>query len=425
MPSNLVLITTAYPSSSVTEEVFISPELEALSREFDRVIIAPLFRRGRAQAIERPNVSVDWSIADSASTRCKLLKLPMLASYYVTNNYKKIHESCGGIKQFVTQSFYAMNVEITRRQLKKIITRHNLDVRSTVFYTFWFDYPTISLAELSKEMPIHIVSRAHGYDIYDHLAPNRPQYLRKDALSRIEYLFPASLDGEKYLRNTYPGNDHKIARRILGSVKRRFDCLARCNTPESGCVTFLSVARVSPEKGVLRNLDFVITFSKFHSNLAIKWIHVGDGPEMDTLRNSCEKSTLPQNLTVDLRGAMPNDAVHDIYSSQPIDWVMLFSDYEGGCPIAVSEALSYSVPVIANAVGGVPEIMTPCTGITVSHGTPAEEIAQMVTDAMNNRKGYIQMKSNAAKRWEEQFNARKLRRDFAIELRTLLDRDHE
>ncbi len=420
MPSNLVLITTAYPSSSVTEEVFVSPELEALSREFDRVIIVPLHRYGAASEVKGPGIIIDWSIADSLSSRCKIFKLPALCSSYVRSNYARLLKSNNNLSQFISQSFYCMNVEICRRKLKRIISKYGLDTKSTVFYTFWFDYQAISLYELSKEMPLTFVSRAHGYDIFDHAAPNRPSYLRALAMTGIKALYPASREGERYLKDRYPGNDHKIHTRILGSDKDNPDYKAKCHDEESGMITFLSVARVSPEKGVTRNLEFVIQYAKVHKDKTVKWIHIGDGPEMNTLSQSCGKEAIPVNLEIELRGSLHNSAVHTIYHTEPIDWVMLFSDYEGGCPIAVSEAISYAVPVIGNAVGGIPEIITPDCGITVAHGTPPAEIVKKIDEVMSDRNAYLSMRETAHNRWKEKFSAGKLRAEFASELTDLI-----
>lgn len=416
MPRNVVLVTTAFPSASVTEEAFITPEIEDLSKRFDRVIIVPLLNNGSIKEIAYPCVTVDWSVADSLSTRYKLLKLPYLFKPRVMRNYPEIIKTAGGVRRFISRALYCMNVEVMRCKLKKIMRRHSLSAVATLFYTFWFDFTTIALAQMGETAPLHIVSRAHGYDIYDHLATNRPPHLRQRALNRMTRLYPASRNGELSLRHSYPGNDDKISMRILGSVKRDINFRTPCHSCGSGQVTFLSVARVSPEKGVRRNLDFVIKYSQIHPEQSVKWIHVGDGPEMHILKAESKSDSVPANLTIELRGAMPNDDVHRIYESESIDWVILFSDTEGGCPISLSEAISYSVPVIANAVGGVPEIVTPDTGITVKPGTDPKEIVAAVDGIMEDEQKFRKLKDTAFIRWKDRFCAKKLREDFVAEI---------
>lgn len=415
MPRNVVLVTTAFPSASVTEEAFVTPELEALSTKFDRVIIVPLLNNGSTKEITYPGITVDWSVADSLSTRCKPLKLPYLFKPRVMRNYPEIAKTAGGVRRFISRALYCMNVEAIRVKLKRIIRRHGLSADSTVFYTFWFDFPTVALARIAEKEPIHIVSRAHGYDIYDNRAPNRPPHLRQRALSRMTRLYPVSREGERYLSHAYPGNDDKISMRRLGSVKPDIQSLTPCHSPGSGMMTFFSVARVSPEKGVMRNLDFVIEYSRIHPEQSVKWIHVGDGPEMPLLKVGSKKDVIPSNLTIELRGAMPNDEVHRIYTTETIDWIILFSDSEG-CPISLSEAISYSVPVIANAVGGVPEIVTPDTGITVKPGTDPKEIVAAVDGIMEDGQKFRKLKETAFIRWKDRFCAKKLREVFVAEI---------
>lgn len=41
-PSTLILISSAFPAVTLTEQVFIMPELRALARRFERVIVMPM-----------------------------------------------------------------------------------------------------------------------------------------------------------------------------------------------------------------------------------------------------------------------------------------------------------------------------------------------------------------------------------------------
>ncbi len=68
-----LLITESYPLGGLTEEAFVLPEIKALGEVFDKVVVAPVTRRGVAAADSMPaNVIIATDIADSARSRQKM-----------------------------------------------------------------------------------------------------------------------------------------------------------------------------------------------------------------------------------------------------------------------------------------------------------------------------------------------------------------
>jgi len=104
---------------------------------------------------------------------------------------------------------------------------------------------------------------------------------------------------------------------------------------------------------------------------------VGDGQ----LRSSVESQAVAANLggVVRLLGAR-ND-VPELLSRAAC--LLLTSTYEG-CPLAVLEAMAAGVPVVAEAVGGVPELVVHSeTGILVEPGRPdlvASALSELLAD---------------------------------------------
>lgn len=416
MESTIVLVTTSYPTAGITEAAFIEPELGALSRNFSRVILLPVIDGGQRPRMEWANVEVDCSLAEKPSALSRLGHLRFLPGAFGLRDLGSMVKGSRSAGMFVSRCLYYMNVERLRRGFASLIDRRGLDLSQTLFYTFWFDFPTVALARLSLSREIRIVSRAHRYDLYDESFRNRPPELRRFALSRLSGLFAVSEAGAAHLNRLYPGFEDRIGVRHLGSSKPDHDFIAVANEAESGCQTFLSVSRVDPEKAVSRNLEFVAAVARRCPAKKIRWIHVGDGSEMEVLRVRCrEVLSATGNLTVELRGALPNREVHRLYRSEKLDWLILFSDSEG-LPITICEGLSYGVPVIANAVGGVSEIVSPEAGLTVVPGTAPEMIAERVCSCMDDPEAYVRLKRGAHERWSWMFSSAALREHFAIEM---------
>lgn len=421
MRRNLLLVTTAFPSRNLTEEAFVLPEIESLSRHFDKVLIVPMLDSGQSIAIDWPNVEVDFSVAKKMACRFKLSKLKRLVTPAVIKSSPAVIAESKSLKNFFEKSFFIANSHLLSKLFNKLCRCHGLSLTDTVFYTFWFDHATSALVEMAGgDERVRIVSRAHGHDVYDLVTgQNRFRRLRELTLQRITSLYPVSAAGADYLNRLYPGHRDKMHLRPLGSQKPLRDAIAKCHTDADNRLTFFSTARVAPEKRVSKNLDLVIEVAHKFPDKLITWIHVGDGPLMSRLEDKCATERLPDNLTVKLLGALPNEKVHQIYMSETIDFFILLSSSEGS-PVSICESLSYGVPVIATNVGGVGDMFSPCEGLLVDENSSPADIAASLVAIVNDRQRYLAMKSAAFSRWSSCYDSEALREDFSKELASLL-----
>ena len=65
---------------------------------------------------------------------------------------------------------------------------------------------------------------------------------------------------------------------------------------------------------------------------------------------------LPEQVTVNFTGTVANKDVYDTYASTPFHVFVNVSKSEG-VPVSIMEAMSFSIPVIATAVGGTSELV--------------------------------------------------------------------
>lgn len=93
---------------------------------------------------------------------------------------------------------------------------------------------------------------------------------------------------------------------------------------------------------------------------------IGDGPEAGAVARAVESS--PDGDRVSILGAMPRESVLDWVRAA--DGALLSSDWEN-FPHSAVEALAVGTPVIATAVGGVPEIVE--TGVNGTLVAPGDE----------------------------------------------------
>ncbi|MDE5875102.1 MAG: glycosyltransferase [Muribaculaceae bacterium] len=409
--NTLVLISDAFPYDSMTEISFIVPEIESLSKMFDRVIIAPRLKRGENIDIDLSTLPDNVEISDSLliypSIREKICAVPYVAKAII---YDLKHTS-GSLRDILAYSSY---VEIYRRLLKKFIRENNLDLSNTLFYTFWFDFSTASLS-LIKDAKI--VTRTHGHDLYE----DRyfiSKWWRLRSLSAVRGVFTVAEASRKYLTTLYPNYASKIFLSRLGTVNNNQPDTAK-NLPDAENdglrLSLVGISRLSPEKGVIRQFEFITQLARKHPEMQISYVHIGDGPLRSEVRQIITKA--PDNLNIDLKGALHNSKVHEILSSYHFDASLLLSDSEGGCPIALCETLSYGIPAVATAVGGIPEIISGGGGILLETDADYESFEKAILSITDNP---VSFRSEALRNWNDNFRSDRLRTEFAARLTELL-----
>jgi len=113
----------------------------------------------------------------------------------------------------------------------------------------------------------------------------------------------------------------------------------------------LCVGRLSYEKG---HVDLLRAFPKIRALMddsRLQLVLVGEGPERRRIEELCRRLNLSDVVT--LAGQQ-----HEIDSYYAIADIFLLPSLSEGCPNVLLEAMAAGVPVVATAVGGVPEVAT-------------------------------------------------------------------
>lgn len=131
--------------------------------------------------------------------------------------------------------------------------------------------------------------------------------------------------------------------------------------------TFVFVGRLTRAKALPTAIDAVAAVP------AARLVVVGDGPERNAWQRHAADS--PADGRVEFRGALPRDDALEVVAGATA--ALLSSDYEN-LPHSAVEALSVGVPVVATAVGGVPEVVHDGrNGLLVQPGRPGELAAAL------------------------------------------------
>ncbi len=404
----LVLVTDTFPQPTATEPSFVTPELEALKKRFEQVIIVPTTTVGDGLQAELSGIETEMGWALGADWRWRICR-----ARYLTRPRVWL-DSRGDLSR--RGLAFGVAAHAFARFLRRMMRRRGLEWTDTLFYTFWFDFPAAALSLLkTRNRDIRYVARAHGHDMLTTLGG----HLRRKMLREAECVFAASEAGAQYIRKHFPSPDEgdKAIAETLGCEKLSPEALADRHVRSDRQWTFLSVARVDANKRVALNAKLLKALAVARPDAMIRWIHVGDGPEMGEVIAELEPK--PDNLTVELRGALTNEDVQKLYRDEKIDWTMLLSLQEGGRPIAVCESLAYGVPVVASDIPGLNEVVDDDCGMLLPTDVTDEEFVRGIAPYLDSDVRSAAMRASAHERWVERFDARKLRTDFVERLASI------
>ena len=147
---------------------------------------------------------------------------------------------------------------------------------------------------------------------------------------------------------------------------------------------------------------FILTaqyMKKTYPNLAASFHIYGDGPLNDELKLLNKKSQTED--IVHFEGHCDN-----LYTElQKMDVLLMTSDHEG-LPMILLEAMALQTPIIAHAVGGIPNLLDhgKCGTLVDAHN--AQSYAEAIINLINQPKQHQQLAHQAFKRLEQNYSAR-------------------
>lgn len=148
----------------------------------------------------------------------------------------------------------------------------------------------------------------------------------------------------------FRAGDQGAARRALG-------------LPEQGRL-LLFVGNLKPEKGCLDALAALPAVRERHPGARMAF--VGDGPARERLRAAAAANGLSDAVL--LAGARGHGELPTWMQAADL---LLLPSHNEGVPNVVLEAMSCGLPVVASAVGGIPEVLPPQAGLLVPARDPA------------------------------------------------------
>lgn len=273
----------------------------------------------------------------------------------------------------------------------------------STIYCYWNNERSYAASLLKSENVVgRVVSRIHGYDLYEDRKPKNYMPLKSQLIGNFDEIYPLSRQGAQYLQSRYGADLGKIFIAPLGVVLPELDQIE--GRQDDSHFFLLSVANCVPVKRIDRIVAALTIASSYVPHVNFMWTHIGGGPLLSSLeRHASDRLSSISNVSFEFKGELINSDVRAYYLNNRVDVFVNSSDSEG-VPVAIMEAMSFGIPVIAPDVGGVSELVNDDTGWLIPHGTTDEQLGEFIVAAVTDKDIY-ERRENARRKIEESYNA--------------------
>lgn len=379
MANVLLIFTEQFPYGK--SEPFLQTELAFLSSRFDNIVLVPLIISAETTRNLPQNVSVDTSFAMTRNTIPKLVGavVQMLGTAAVyrefVNRATRILKP-RPLKRFLRASLHLGQIQHWLRAYARALSADT----TLLCYTYFVTGVTMGIGTIKQSIKTKLISRGHGFDVYEDDYPGRYIPYQHQALQQLDAFFPISQHALGHLQRQYGKLPFVAEVSRLGILPSKGVNL----TPDDRVLSLVTCSSLIPLKRIDVFINALTLFSRQHPEIKVNWQHIGDGP----LRHDIEQRAnahLPPSVVWQILGHIPNAAIFDLYQRHSFDLFVNLSTTEG-IPVSIMEAYSCGIPALATDVNGVPEIVNKDNGILL----PVAITPSVVADALWQ---YVQLPS--------------------------------
>ena len=311
--------------------------------------------------------------------------------------------------------FFACAEEFYRFLKKEMI--NSLSEKEGIFLNYWCNAYSLSLVLHKKKYTnLRLVTRLHGYDLYDERYAYGRQPFKKMINEGMDEMFFVSYNAREYYLKRHPELEREKTHVSSLGVERRTFVENRAQKENS----FLMVSCSSTIS--LKRVELIIqALALLRTDVSVRWFHFGDGNQQADMKLLAEKMLGKRNdIFYSFMGNVANEEIKQFYCKQRPDCFITVSSTEGS-PVSVMEALACGIPVIGTAVGDIP-YMIDGNGILLSINPKPEEIAdaikKLINCALEERQA---MRGRSVQLWEERYDREKNEQAFVGELKKMLN----
>lgn len=375
MKKNLILATECFPFGR-GEKPLIQTELDALIENFNLTIVSHAPRELLEDKENRTQFGENVKVVNIDMNMSIIYKFFYSIRFFLDlDGWREIISILKTKKKFFTCLYQSMGYYVLAMYNWRQMRKQNVleDQKDTIYYSYWFFYYTYSITKFRKKFKnLEVVTRVHGFDLYNERYKGERQPFRKQADNRLDrILFVCETAKQYYINQAY---SRDVSRYLVARMGTKLPVVTTKEKETSANFILVSCSNLIE----LKRIPLIIkALAEWDGKRIIEWHHFGDGENKESIVELAEeKLNKKSNICYYLHGFTPHDKVMKFYSENRIDCFINVSETEG-CPVSIQEAMSYWIPIIGTNVGGVSELIQG-NGILLNADVTAEEVYQAI-----------------------------------------------
>ena len=388
---DLWLFTTRFPYGQ--GEPFLENELPFLAERFARIRLIPLVRDHGMRMVP-PNVEVVPPPSDPYAVASPLRMLAYARTWWQMRRVVRASAPSVVRERLWPDARAAMRQALERMHRYRTGLFREFDPERVLLYSYWMaDHATaLSLLQLGDPR-VRFTARMHGFDLYADRWPGHWPFFQDLQMAHVDRVHLVSKAGLDHLTARYPQHADRCELSRLGTFDHGTGPWAP--SPE---LRIASASHLVPIKRVALLIEALRRVRR-----PVRWVHFGEGPERAALEAAI--ATLPPHVRAELPGNIANQELLAWYRRTPVDLFVHLSSTEGGVPVALQEAASFGIPLLAADSGGVREIVGPVTGTLLPHEPGVDAIAQHLETFQDGPHYTVPFRAGVRAVWAQGFKA--------------------
>lgn len=398
MMRNILLITQGFPYGQ-KERGFLPAEYDALHEHHHLTVLAFDNKESIVHPVHEDVEHLRYSWPEHFSllqllAQFRYREVRADAALAFRNEKKQFPKRAAAIAAF------SLRAEQMLPRLREIVIQKNIDI----IYTYWCIQATIAALRLKKEFPaLKVITRFHGMDLYPERREAKWQTMYPFVAAESDGLLFVSETGREFFLDTW-GRQWQKKTKVSYIGCRAMPVLPQRDT--SAKLVLVSCSNMIPIKRIELLMD---ALPMLPDELQVEWHHLGEGELHCALEERAARLLgNKKNIAYTFHGHIPNPEVPAMYQQIGAQLFITTSSTEG-LPVTLMEAYAMGLPVIATAVGGIPEMLTNGeTGFLLPANPTAEQVAESILQYVqlpNEAKNT--MSQQALQKWQKDFDAKR------------------
>ncbi len=392
---NLVLLTTYFPFG--TKEPFLETEIFFLSKKFDIIYVIAT----KPDSLIRREVPNNLIVLTYPKQNIFLKSIIVLIKHGFST-VKYIFHDIHHVTQNQNSLLLARILKLAKHIIKAFlimdfITKSiPLKIDQYLIYSYWFNSAALTAGLLKKKHSnFTAISRLHRWDLYSENNNYNYLPLQQTKAILLDKCFFISDQGKRYFENKYGILPSYFVSK-LGVMKQTNVVLE----PLDCRFHIVSCSYLHPGKRV----NYIIEALALIDELDLHWTHIGGGDLFEELNAYADaKIGLKRNISFKFTNNYSKQEVLEFYKENYIH-LFINTSISEGLPVAIMEAMSFAIPVIATDVGGTSEIVNETCGLLIDKNCSHDDIKRGIMNIYSNYATYPYRK-NAFYNWLNNFNA--------------------